>query len=124
MQPRVTPLIHVPDVAATVAWYQTLGFRLVRSNEDDGIMNWAMLGLGDDVIMFDCAGTSSLAHRRELDLYIEIEGVDALFETLKDRVDVFEPPHDTEYGMREFIIRDLNRFWVTFGAAIERTVIV
>ena len=23
--------------------------------------------------------------------------------------------HDTFYGMREFIIRDLNRFWVTFG---------
>jgi len=23
--------------------------------------------------------------------------------------------HDTFYGMREFIIRDLNRFWITFG---------
>src|ERR1700720_2576724 len=24
-------------------------------------------------------------------------------------------PHDTFYGMREFTIRDLNRFWITFA---------
>jgi hypothetical protein len=30
-------------------------------------------------------------------------------------VDVVEVPHDTFYGMRELIIRDLNRFWITFG---------
>ena len=32
-------------------------------------------------------------------------------------MDVVEGPHDTFYGMREFIIRDLNRFWITFGKA-------
>jgi hypothetical protein len=26
--------------------------------------------------------------------------------------------HDTFYGMREFIIRDLNRFWITFGSPL------
>ena len=26
-----------------------------------------------------------------------------------------EDLHDTFYGMREFIIRDLNGFWITFG---------
>ena len=39
---------------------------------------------------------------------------------LKDRVDVVEAPHDTEYGMRELIIRDLNRFWITFGESLRR----
>jgi len=34
---------------------------------------------------------------------------------LKGRVDVVEGPHDTFYGMRELIIRDLNRFWITVG---------
>ena len=24
-------------------------------------------------------------------------------------------PHDMFYGMRELIIRDINRFWITFG---------
>jgi hypothetical protein len=31
------------------------------------------------------------------------------------RVEVVDGRHDTFYGNREFIIRDLNRFWVTFG---------
>jgi hypothetical protein len=26
-----------------------------------------------------------------------------------------EDPHDTFYGMREFIVRDNNGFWITFG---------
>ena len=29
-----------------------------------------------------------------------------------------EEPHDTFYGMREFIIRDCNRFWLSFGEPI------
>ena len=68
--------------------------------------------------MFSAGGRASDAHRREVDLYVETGGVDALYATLKDRVEVFEGPHDTFYGMREFIIRDVNRFWITFGEPI------
>ena len=28
---------------------------------------------------------------------------------------IVEGLHDTFYGMREFIIRDVNRFWLTFA---------
>lgn len=35
-----------------------------------------------------------------------------------DRADVVEPPHGTFYGTRELIIRDLNRFWITFGQSL------
>ena len=35
--------------------------------------------------------------------------------TLMACIDVVEDPHDAFYGMREFIIRDLNGFWMTFG---------
>ena len=41
--------------------------------------------------------------------------VNELYQRIKDREDVVEPPHDTFYGMRELIIRDVNRFWITFG---------
>ena len=53
--------------------------------------------------------------RREVDLYIYTDDVDEVYERLKDRVDVIEGPHNTFYGMREVIIRDLNRFWITFA---------
>lgn len=53
--------------------------------------------------------------RREVDLYLDVDNVDELYERLKDGVEVVKGLHDTFYGMREFIIRDLNRFWITFG---------
>jgi len=115
MERRVTPMIHVPDIRAAVTWYESIGFRLLQSHEEDGRMMWAMLAFGDGRIMFNIGGRASDAHRREVDLYVQTEGIDVLFEQLKDRADVFETPHDTEYGMRELVIRDLNRFWITFG---------
>jgi hypothetical protein len=48
-------------------------------------------------------------------LYVYTDNVDDKYQTLRARVDVVEGPHNTFYGMRELIIRDLNRFWITFG---------
>jgi catechol 2,3-dioxygenase-like lactoylglutathione lyase family enzyme len=118
MANRVRPMIHVPDVAATVAWYQSLGFEVVSTNEDEGRMDWALLSFGEGQVMFSAGGTVSSATRREVDLYVNAENVAALYERLKDRVHVHEGIHDTFYGMREFIVRDLNGFWVTFGESI------
>jgi len=119
MTRNVTPMIHVPDVRATMEWYQSIGFTAVRWNDEDGIIDWAMLTFGEGTVMFNIGGKPSTAERREVDLYVYVENVDGLYQELKDRVEVVETPHDTFYGMRELIIRDLNRFWVTFGQEIE-----
>ena len=115
---NVRPMINVPDVRATVEWYRSVGFELVRINEDDGQMDWALLRFGDGQVMFNAGGTASSAERREVDLYVNTDDVENLYETLKDRVKVHEGLHDTFYGMREFIIRDINGFWVTFGQSL------
>jgi hypothetical protein len=47
-----------------------------------------------------------------------MRSVDQLYQRLKGQVEVVEAPHDTFYGMREIIIRDINRFWITFGQPI------
>jgi hypothetical protein len=70
--------------------------------------------------MFNEGGLPSSSHRREVDLYVHTDDLDSLYGRLKHRVDVVEGPHDTFYGMREFIIRDLNRFWITFGQPTEQ----
>ena len=110
-------MIHVPDVRATADWYKTIGFTVTGSNEEDGDMNWAALSFGTTEIMLNEGGKPSPQHRREVDLYVHTHDIDALYQRLKDRVEVVEEPHDTSYGQREFIIRDLNRFWITFGQA-------
>ena len=120
MPARVTAMIRVPDVGATVAYYEALGFTVVDSHRDDGELNWALLSLGDGRVMFNAGGRASSEERREVDLYVHTDAVDQLHETVKSSVDVREPPHDTFYGMREFIVRDLNGFWITFGAPREK----
>ncbi len=120
MTASISPMIHVPDVAATMAWYVAIGFTVVQTYDDgcDGV-SFAILQLGDSRVMFNSGGTASTARRREVDLYVYTDEVDDLPARIGSRVQVVEPLHDTFYGMREFIIRDLNGFWITFGRDLE-----
>jgi Domain of unknown function (DUF3471) len=117
VEKRVTPMIHVPDVRATVEWYLSIGFEVVATYGDGTGENFsfAIMSFGTTKVMFNTDGEPSDKHRREVDLYVYTDNVDELYETLKDRVDVIDEPCDRFYGMRELIIRDLNRFWITFG---------
>jgi uncharacterized glyoxalase superfamily protein PhnB len=115
LDPRLVPMLHVPDVSATANWYASIGFRILRTAADGTEMTWALLQLGSSELMLNCGGSSSDADRREVDLYIHVEDVDQMYSALVDRAEVVEEPHDTFYGQREFIIRDCNRFWITFG---------
>ncbi|HEU4506792.1 MAG TPA: VOC family protein [Pyrinomonadaceae bacterium] len=117
MVKKVVPMIHVPDVRAAVEWYKELGFKVVATYGDEpgGELSFGMVSFGDTEVMFNEGGEPSTKYRREVDLYVYTDDVDDLYERLKDRVDVVEPPHDTFYGAHELIIRDLNRFWITFG---------
>jgi len=109
-------MIHVPDVRATVEWYKGIGFDVNNTYGDaGGGLSFAILSFGDSRVMFNEGGRANTDHRREVDLYIYTEKIDDLYSRLKDSVEVVEAPHDTFYGMREVIIRDLNRFWITFA---------
>ena len=111
-----TPMIHVSDVRATAAWYETIGFTLLATYGDgEEALSFAILSAGNTRLMFNQGGRPSKAERREVDLYVDTEHVDQLFASLRDRVQVVAEPDDTDYGMREFIIRDPNGFWITFG---------
>ena len=116
---RAAPMIHVPDVAATAEWYRAIGFDvldLFRECDDPGAeATFALLGCGDSRVMLSAGGKPSDAERREVDLYVDVDDVVATRAAIGDRADIVEEVHDTFYGAREFIVRDCNRFWITFG---------
>jgi orotate phosphoribosyltransferase len=113
-------MIHVPDVRAAVEWYQSIGFTVINTyGDDDDGLSFAMMSFGMGEVMFNEGGKLSTSDRREVDLYVSTSNVDNLYQSLRDRVDVIEGLHDTFYGMREFTIRDLNRFWITFGQPVD-----
>ena len=113
-------MIHVPDVRATADWYVSIGFRAIRHHEEGGELSWALLSFGNSELMLNEGGKPSTDHRREVDLYIHTDNIDQLYRRFKDRVEVVEVPHNTVYGMRELIIRDINRFWITFGQPTQK----
>ena len=116
MLQKVTPMIHVPSVSATIEWYRTIGFNVIETyGQDGGELSFALLRFGTTDVMFNEGGQPSSAQRREVDLYVYANEVDQLYEQLKQNVEIVAEPNDTFYGMREFIVRDPNRFWVTFG---------
>jgi uncharacterized glyoxalase superfamily protein PhnB len=119
MTQAVVPMFHVPDVAATGEWYKSVGFTIVHTDENDGEINCAKLAYEGGEIMVTAGGKTSEASRRDVDLYIVSNKVDQLYEKLQSSAEVVEGLHDTFYGMREFIIRDVNGFWLTFGQPVQ-----
>jgi uncharacterized glyoxalase superfamily protein PhnB len=120
---QVTPMIHVPDVRATVAWYESIGFVVLNAYEDpDEGMTFALLSYGNSQIMLSAGGRLSSEDRREVDLYVRTDEVDRLYERLKNLVQIRLGLDETFYGTREFIVRDLNGFWLTFGQDLRRSV--
>jgi len=115
MAAKIVPLLHVPNVSTTVDWYTSIGFKVEDVGELEGEMVWALLSYGNSELMLDEGGKPSSEHRREADLYIYVENVDELARNLKKKAEYVEDLNETFYGMREFTIRDCNRFWITFG---------
>lgn len=109
-------MFHVVDVQQTVDWYRDLGFEVRETyGAGDGGLSFAIVAFGAGEVMFNSGGQPGSSDRREVDLYAYTDDVDALHDRIKDRIEVIEDPHNTFYGMREVIVRDLNGFWITFG---------
>lgn len=117
------PMLHVPDVEATAAWYEAIGFEtidLVREcDEEGGVATFALLRCGASDVMLSTAGRPSDAFRREVDLYVHVDDVEGMRAAIGNRAELVEELHDTFYGAREFVIRDLNRFWITYGQRLR-----
>ena len=119
MPTSVVPMLHVPDVGATAAWYESIGFTVVDSwreaPEDGGELSWAHLAFGRGTVMFTGGGRPGNGEPRDMSLYLYVDDVAEVADRLTGRVDIEEPLHETFYGMRELIVRDLNGFSLTFG---------
>ena len=129
---RLVPMLTTDDLDGTIAFYRdTLGFEVIGTFPEDH-PNWCYLKRGDAYLMF-----SSLAvpdhdhdeHGHDVEgeehhyhgptgvwtLYVYPDDVDSLWERLKEQAPVAFPLCETDYGMREFGIRDPNGFMLSFG---------
>jgi uncharacterized glyoxalase superfamily protein PhnB len=115
--------MYVHDVKGTIEFYQLLGFKPVMTvPEDAEAPVWAMLQKGNVTLMIE--SFKNIEGRlpeisRQLGgsflLYINIKGIQAFFEEIKDKVTVLSGLDKTFYGATEFVIKDSNGYVLTFA---------
>lgn len=109
---KAMPMFFVPDMRATVRWYQSMGFTLDDAYEDEGELLFARLSLG--------AGELTLSPGpapgpREVRFWLLTDRVEELYRAMLARGAEFdEELYDPFYGGRQFSIRDLNGLALVF----------
>lgn len=134
---KLTPMLGVADMEATVAWYRAIGFELSGSHGEEGRMDWASVTFGDAEIMFVPSNDPWREATSALSLWIRTDRLDDLYSLLKrqqleraraalageatDTPDVrFKVDLYTAfYGQREFGIRDPNGVELMFCQPVE-----
>ena len=118
----LSPNIFVKDMNATIAFYKTLGFKLVMNVPEQGDFVWTMMTCGSVSFMFqtfaslgDTLPDISRHEGGSLLLYIKLKNIRAFFDDIKHKVTVLQGLEKTFYGATEFSIKDINGYILTFA---------
>ncbi len=134
---RLAPMLGVPDMAATIAWYQDIGFTLAGSHGGNGAIDWACVSLGKVEIMLVPSGSPWRGPSRGLSLWLYTDRLDDVYAHLKrlqlqharalltpgatdgPEVRFTVDLHTAFYGLREFGVRDPNGVELMFAQPDE-----
>jgi uncharacterized glyoxalase superfamily protein PhnB len=124
----VCPELFVPDVGAAIDFYTSkLGFTLYRVDppgEPGPSSEFAIVTLERAVVMFAqdhlyAAMAGSIEARRgvAIDVRIMVDDADAVYNLCrKSGVEIVHEIADRYYGLRDFVISDLNGFRLRFAS--------
>lgn len=117
---RITPFIHVPDIAAAVTFFESLGFTMYFRFEDYAYLQRETAGVrllqnhGDD---------GAPPGNRRFAYYIDVEDIEALYQELKPVLDAMPKgdvhgPADKPYNQRELCVLAPDGNLLVFGQSI------
>lgn len=119
---RCVPFIRVPDIAATIKWYESIGFTCTGTNhiwEPGGELNWAEMNLNGAAFMLYPEAPENNSATRDAGLYFHLETMEGLSEKLKGKAKSIEETEKTFYGRKEIGFEDLNGYPITFSCEPE-----
>ena len=112
----VTPVIHVDDVARSVAFYQQLGFEVVQTLVADRHSAWTLLRNGPAELMLETATDPFTADEQGIFLYLHVTDVVALYDELQalglEPGELHNPPY---MPAGEFRLTDPDGYILLFG---------
>lgn len=125
---KLTPNLMVEDVRKTLDFYHdVLGFETLTTVEEGGEIGFAIVQRDDVQLMFQSrkslsenvpALTGSPIGASQT-FYIEVTDVQALYDQLRDKVEIVVDMHSTFYGTKEFYFRDVNGYILSFSEAVQ-----
>ena len=118
-------VLLVGDVGRALDYYtEKLGFD--GHKWDLNPRHYAYVSRGDTYVHLACFSgvaprpNSEVVPPDMFDLYIYVDDVEALHAELLERgADILHTPVDTEYGMRDFRVRDADGYVLAFGKVPE-----
>lgn len=134
---KITPNIMVADVNATIDYYSNnLEFQVVMGVDEkkevkmgnsakEAILTWAMIKKDDVEIMLQREDSfveelpefKGLKIGGTFTLYISMQDVKNFYDKIKNKVEIIKNIHKTFYGTDEFVIKDLNGYFIYFSEA-------
>lgn len=127
---RASPVLAVRNVRQAAEYYRdVLGFTLdpkegvfePSADEPGGV--YAIVKRSGAWIHFQIRREELPRRSRgsfECDVYLYVEGLDALYAELQQRgAVILQPPLTAPYGLREIMVEDLNSYRLIFGEFIQ-----
>ena len=117
----ITPCFPVADIGATMLWYEEkLGFRSNAFPESEPYVFAILFRDQVELILQQIEGYEKpdLYTRRRggvWDAYIRTDGVNELYEAIKDNVTIIQPLRRQPYGAWEFEVKDPNGYVLVFS---------
>ncbi len=123
----LSPNIFVKDINKTIAFYETLGFKIIASKpEGESNIDWVMMGYESVTFMFqtyESLGNLLPQIKREngssLLFFIKLKDIRGFFDRIKNKVKVIQELNKTFYGATEFSIVDNNEYVLTFAEWVQ-----
>ncbi len=107
--------VHVRDLDRSIAFYEALGFELVRRDETFAELEWEEL-----LFFLDSAQPPPGVETPAANLRIMVADVDAYWRRAERLgATVLKPIEDKYYGLRDFTILDPDGFGIRFATRLE-----
>jgi uncharacterized glyoxalase superfamily protein PhnB len=117
---KITPLLWVDDVRATIDYYvSVLGFDEANYSDEPA---WGVVEKHKVSIMFSKPNEHVVYNGPQFtgSLYLLTDDAEAWWGFLKERAPILYPIEDFSYGMKEFAIKDCNGYILQFGQDVEK----
>jgi hypothetical protein len=123
---KAVEMISVPNVSEALAWYESIGFTVLHSFAEDGVVNFGMVSFGKGEIMMKLEEEPG----SRPSLWFYTEKVDELYKAFQNRQEEIKPDdrgriqfseelNDTFYRARQFGICDPNGYNLYFIKGLE-----